>query len=130
VSKISAAARAAVVLCSPTAMPTFASRMAGASFALELLRYLFQAARGIRRPGVASIDLAYVACGRFDGFFETGLNPWDIAAGLLLVEEAGGRVTDYKGAGNPSFTHQVLATNGHIHGAMLEAVAGMRDIYG
>jgi myo-inositol-1(or 4)-monophosphatase len=97
---------------------------------LELLRYLFQAARGIRRPGVASIDLAYVACGRFDGFFETGLNPWDIAAGLLLVEEAGGRVTDYKGAGNPSFTHQVLATNGHIHGAMLEAVAGMRDIYG
>lgn len=97
---------------------------------LDVLRYLFKAARAVRRPGTASIDLAYVACGRFDGFFETGLNPWDIAAGMLLVEEAGGRVTDYRGAPDPTFTQQVLATNGRIHEAMLEAVSSMRNVFG
>ncbi len=55
------------------------------------------AAQAVRRDGSASLDLAYLACGRFDGFWEEGLRPWDIAAGVLLVEEAGGRVTDYKG---------------------------------
>lgn len=95
---------------------------------LEALRFFFQHSRGVRRPGVASIDLAYVAAGRFDAFFETGLNPWDIAAGLLLVEEAGGVVTDYRNHPNPIFRHQILATNGTLHAAMLEALAPMQDV--
>ena len=81
----------------------------------------------MRRPGSASIDLAYVACGRVDGFFETGLKAWDVAAGLLLVEEAGGRVTDFRDAPNPLFTGQLLATNGHVHAEMLELLAPLRD---
>jgi myo-inositol-1(or 4)-monophosphatase len=72
--------------------------------------------QGIRRMGAAAIDLAYVACGRFDGFYEQGLKPWDVAAGWLLVEEAGGRVSEY--SENKSFSlysPNILATNGKIH---------------
>ncbi|MGB0177321.1 MAG: inositol monophosphatase family protein, partial [Owenweeksia sp.] len=57
---------------------------------LELIRSFFEKTRGVRRLGSAATDLAYVACGRFDGFFEYGLSPWDVAAGALLVQEAGG----------------------------------------
>ncbi len=95
---------------------------------LEVLRRAMHAARGLRRPGAASVDLAYVACGRFDGFFETGLNAWDVAAGALLVEEAGGRVTDYHGAPNPLFARQILASNGLLHAALLDLLAPMRDV--
>lgn len=95
---------------------------------LEVLRAFFLKTRGIRRPGVASIDLAYVACGRFDGFFETGLNPWDVAAGVLLIEEAGGTVTNYCGEPNPIFDKQVLASNRHLHTAMQEVLTPMQDI--
>lgn len=95
---------------------------------LDVLKQFFQKTRGVRRPGVASIDLAYVAAGRFDAFFETGLYPWDVAAGLLLVEEAGGRVTDYRERSNPLFRRQVLASNGLIHAAMLEVLYPMRDM--
>ena len=87
-----------------------------------------QETRGVRRLGAAAIDLAYVACGRFDGFFETGLNAWDVAAGALLVEEAGGRVTDYHNAPNPLFKKQILATNGSLHEAMLDILTPMRDV--
>ena len=93
---------------------------------MAVFRRFMQEARGIRRFGSASIDLAYVACGRFDGFFETGLNAWDVAAGTLLVEEAGGRVTDYRDSPNPLFTKQILATNGLLHEAMLDILAPMR----
>ncbi|HXP90609.1 MAG TPA: inositol monophosphatase family protein [Fibrobacteria bacterium] len=72
-------------------------------------------ARGIRRLGTAGIDLAYVACGRMDGYWESFLQPWDCAAGALLVEEAGGRVTDYAGNRHDIFGLQTLATNGRIH---------------
>ena len=65
---------------------------------LECVRELLRSAEDIRRTGSAALDLAYVACGRSDGFFEAGLKPWDIAAGVLLVREAGGRVCDFKGA--------------------------------
>jgi myo-inositol-1(or 4)-monophosphatase len=95
---------------------------------LEVLEGFFQTTRGIRRPGVASVDLAYVAWGRFDAFFETGLSPWDVAAGMLLVEEAGGVVTDYTDGPSPVFARQILASNGLIHPDMLEALRPMKDI--
>ena len=76
--------------------------------------------RGIRRAGAASLDLAYVACGRFDGFWEALLKPWDTAAGVLLVEEAGGRVSDYQGETYNPFKKHLVATNGKIHGFMLQ----------
>ena len=95
---------------------------------LAVLRGFIQQTRGVRRFGSASVDLAYVACGRFEGFFETGLNPWDVAAGLLLVEEAGGRVTDYRNDTNPLFAKQLVASNGLIHEAMLEVLHPMRDV--
>ena len=85
---------------------------------LAVFRQFMQKAQGIRRPGSAAIDLAYVACGRFDGFFETGLYPWDIAAGIVLIEEGGGRVTNYWGEGDILFDKHILASNGHIHEEM------------
>lgn len=66
---------------------------------LECIRELLRTAEDIRRTGSAALDLAYVACGRGDGYFEAGVKPWDIAAGILLVREAGGRVCDFRGAG-------------------------------
>src|SRR6266699_6610972 len=65
-------------------------------FAREFANFTMQA-QAVRRDGSAALDLAYVACGRFDGFWEDGLNPWDVAAGVLLISEAGGRVTDFEG---------------------------------
>jgi myo-inositol-1(or 4)-monophosphatase len=78
------------------------------------------AAGGMRRLGSAALDLAYIAAGRFDGFWEVSLNPWDMAAGVLLVQEAGGCVTDFSGVGPNIYHKQVLATNGRLHGAILE----------
>ena len=69
----------------------------------------------MRRAGSAALDLAYVACGRFDAFWEFNLNPWDTAAGILLVEEAGGRVTDFAGGHFRLDSREVLASNGLIH---------------
>jgi len=76
----------------------------------EFSRY----SRGIRRLGSAALDMAYVACGRFDGFYEYGLNPWDVAAGTILVRNAGGIVDDFKLQGNPIFGEEIIAasTNG------------------
>jgi myo-inositol-1(or 4)-monophosphatase len=75
----------------------------------------------IRRLGSAALDLAYVASGRYDAYWELNLSPWDIAAGSLLVEEAGGTITQYDGAPLDIFSDKtVLATNGHFHGAMME----------
>ncbi len=71
--------------------------------------------RDIRRLGAAAVDLAYVACGRLDGFWELDLKPWDTAAGWLLVEEAGGRVTDFNGRAYSPFTKEILATNSRLH---------------
>ncbi len=77
-----------------------------------------QAARACRRNGAASLDLAYTAAGRFDGFWEMKLKPWDVAAGKLLVEEAGGRVSDFDGAPFNIYGEECLASNGQIHQAM------------
>jgi myo-inositol-1(or 4)-monophosphatase len=93
---------------------------------LAALRNLMQTTRGIRRPGSASIDLAYVAAGRFDAFFETHLSPWDVAAGIVLVREGGGRVAGFDEGIDPLSGVEILATNGHIHDAMLEQLAPLR----
>jgi myo-inositol-1(or 4)-monophosphatase len=69
----------------------------------------------IRRAGAAAVDLAYVACGRLDGFYEMCLQPWDTAAGWLLVEEAGGRVSDFAGGSYSVFQAEILASNGRLH---------------
>ncbi len=79
-------------------------------------------ARAVRRLGSAAIDLCYVAAGRMDGFWEQDLKPWDVAAGGLIVAEAGGRVTNWNDGAFSSREPAVLATNGHIHEAMLEVI--------
>lgn len=90
-------------------------------FARDFTNFTLQA-QAVRRDGSAALDLAYVACGRFDGFWENGLNPWDVAAGLLLIEEAGGRVTDFRGGPLDIYTPKVLASNGLLHEAMLRVL--------
>jgi len=79
--------------------------------------------RAVRRLGSAAIDLAYVAAGVFDGFWERSLNPWDICAGKLLVEEAGGVVTDYSGNPISIVTNQILASNGKVHSEMVNILS-------
>lgn len=88
-----------------------------ADFARHLTEFLLRS-RGVRRDGSAAIDMAYVACGRFDGFWEEGLNPWDMAAGVLLIEEAGGQVSYYGGEKFSIYRPPILATNGLIHSQM------------
>ncbi|GAB4342225.1 MAG: inositol monophosphatase family protein [Desulfobulbaceae bacterium] len=78
--------------------------------------------RDIRRCGAAAVDLAYVACGRFDGFWEMDLKPWDTAAGCLLVEEAGGRVSDFAGGPYTPFLKEILASNTALHQQLLEMI--------
>ncbi len=79
---------------------------------------------GIRRFGAASLDMAYVAQGRFDGFWESGLNDWDTAAGCLLIREAGGFVSDFRGRSNPIHSAQVLAANNSLHSKLHKLLAG------
>ena len=81
---------------------------------------LTRASRGVRRLGSAALDLAYVAAGRLDGFWEYYLNPWDTAAGYLLVSEADGRVSDASGGRYTAHEQSVLATNGHLHDEIIE----------
>jgi myo-inositol-1(or 4)-monophosphatase len=80
--------------------------------------------RGLRRCGAAALDLAWVACGRYDGFWELDLSPWDVAAGALLVREAGGRVSDLAGGPAPRTGRETVASNGRIHEAMLAVLRG------
>ncbi len=87
-------------------------------FERSLTEFLLKS-RGVRRDGSAAIDMAYVACGRFDGFWEEGLSPWDVAAGKLLIEEAGGQVTYYDGSPFSIYAPPICASNGGIHGEML-----------
>jgi myo-inositol-1(or 4)-monophosphatase len=83
-------------------------------------------ARAVRRLGSAALDLCYVAAGRLDGFWEDRLHPWDIAAGALVVEEAGGRVTDFAGAPVRLDRGQILATNGALHETMRAVIVDAR----
>lgn len=79
-------------------------------------------AQAIRRCGSAAIDLCYVACGRFDGFWELKLNPWDVAAGVLMVREAGGKVTDFSEGEHHLHHPEILASNGRIHASMRQVL--------
>jgi len=81
---------------------------------------------GVRRSGSAAVDLAWVSCGRLDFFWEFGLNPWDMAAGRLIVAEAGGRITDMKGKPHTLQSPHLLADNGHLHG---EALALFAEVF-
>ena len=84
-------------------------------------------ARAVRRLGAAALDLCYVAAGRFDGFWEQHLKPWDVAAGALIVEEAGGRVTGMDGSAfDPAAAH-LVASNGHLHDQMLRVIREFRE---
>lgn len=90
-------------------------------FERSLKEFLLRS-RGVRRDGSAAIDMAYVACGRFDGFWEEGLKPWDVAAGKLLIEEAGGMLTYYDGSPFNIYEPPICASNGLIHDQMLEVL--------
>ena len=89
---------------------------------LNLFSYFMKNTRGLRRMGSAAVDLAYTACGRFDSFYEYSLNPWDVAAGSLLVKEAGGNVCDFKGGNNFLFGKEIIASNATVHGDMLKSI--------
>lgn len=90
-------------------------------FARNFHNFIMQA-QAVRRDGSAALDLAYVACGRFDGFWEEGLKPWDVAAGVLLIEEAGGTVSRYDGREFDIYTPPIVASNGLIHQAMMDVL--------
>jgi len=77
---------------------------------------------GLRRLGSAAVDLAYTACGRFDGYYEYNLNPWDVAAGILIVRQAGGEVVNFKGGPECLNSRELLATNGKLTQEMLQVV--------
>jgi len=91
-------------------------------FARHFANFIMNA-QGVRRDGAAALDLAYVAAGRFDGFWEEGLKPWDVAAGALLIEEAGGKVSDYHRGPLDIFNPPILASNGLIHEQMMRVLA-------
>ncbi len=88
--------------------------------------HLTDSCQGVRRAGSAALDLAYVACGRLDGHWELGLRPWDVAAGALLVEEAGGKVTSFDKGALDIYSGVILATNGHIHDQISTEILSVR----
>lgn len=89
---------------------------------LNVFKNLLHQTRGLRRWGAAAVDLAYVACGRFDGFFEYNLNTWDIAAGALIIQEAGGKVGDFQGGDQFGDGMEVVASNAHIFDQLIEVI--------
>lgn len=89
----------------------------------DILQEFTKKSRGLRRLGSAALDLAYVACGKFDGFYEYGLNPWDVAAGAIIVKEAGGKVSDFKGKGDFVFGEEIIADNGLITKEFFEVIS-------
>ena len=95
---------------------------------LEIFERFVRKGVPVRRLGSAAIDLCWVACGRFDGFYEHKLEAWDSAAGYLIVEEAGGKVTDHEGNKFSVYQHKVLATNGKIHDEMLDVINNRKEL--
>lgn len=84
--------------------------------------YLTHLTQGVRRSGSASMDLVAVACGRLDGYWERGLSPWDVTAGVVIVEEAGGQITAYDGSPFDLQSGRIVATNGHLHSSLVTAL--------
>ncbi len=82
---------------------------------MDLFKELMQCTQGIRRIGSASVDMCYVACGRFEVFYEYGLKPWDVSAGTIIVEEAGGRVSDFWNGDTHIFERSIIASNKKLH---------------
>lgn len=95
---------------------------AAAMDALEVFKHFLALGLPVRRPGAAAIDLCYVACGRIDGFFEYKLQAWDCAAAILIIEEAGGRVSNFSNSAYNYADKKIVATNGHLHTQMLEII--------
>ena len=87
---------------------------------VAMLKAILTHSQGIRRPGAATLDLAYLACGRLDAFWEVGLKPWDTAAGYLLVEEAGGTLSNFSGTPFSPFIPELLASNSRLHKNLIE----------
>jgi myo-inositol-1(or 4)-monophosphatase len=98
-----------------------------ADFYLRFFRQFMMKSIAIRRPGSAALDLCYVAAGRFDGYWELKIHSWDVAAGGLMVTEAGGKVTDFKGENFSIYDEEIIASNGLIHQEMLEVIQGVHE---
>lgn len=90
---------------------------------LQVLGAFMGSSHGVRRIGSAALDLAYVAAGRFEGFFEYNLNAWDVAAGVVIVQEAGGKLSKFTEGGDYIFGREIVASNGNIHSEMLQTIA-------
>ena len=108
-----------------TGFPSGALR--GASDLVELFGSFLQQARAVRRLGSAALDLCYVATGRFEAFWEQHLKPWDVCAGVLIVEEAGGRVTGMDGGPFDATAGHLIASNGALHDEMLRVIREFRE---
>ena len=117
---------AAVKACLVTGFPYTYINMPNGP--LEIFDRFIRKGVPVRRLGSAAIDLCWVAAGRFDGFYEHKLEPWDSAAGFLMVEEAGGKVTDFTGAPYSVYQHRILATNGFIHEEMLAVINNEKEL--
>jgi myo-inositol-1(or 4)-monophosphatase len=89
---------------------------------IRQFRQFLVASQAVRRGGSAALDLSYVAAGRLDGFWELNLQPWDTAAGRIILEEAGGRTTDFKGGPFSVYMKEILASNGRLHEQMLQVL--------
>ncbi len=89
---------------------------------LESLEYFMENSHGVRRLGSAATDLVYVACGRFEAFYEYSLSPWDVAAGAFIVQQAGGKVSDFKGENNYIFGKEIIATNNFVFDNFLDNI--------
>ena len=101
-----------------------------ADFYLAFFREAMARAQGVRRSGSAALDLCWLACGRLDAFWEWKLRPWDTAAGRLVVEEAGGRVTDFRGGPHQIDGEETAASNGRLHAPLLDMLAAVRSVLG
>jgi myo-inositol-1(or 4)-monophosphatase len=95
---------------------------------MKTLEYFFQESHGIRRLGSAATDLVYVACGRFEAFYEYSLSPWDVAAGALIVERAGGKVSDFKGGNNYLYGKEILSANNLVFSEFLDIIKRFMDV--
>ena len=97
-------------------------------FYLRYFRKFISKSFAVRRPGSAALDLSYLSAGRFDGFWELKLHPWDVVAGSLMVTEAGGKVTDFQGHPFQIYAEEILASNGLIHEEMLQAIQEIQKV--
>jgi myo-inositol-1(or 4)-monophosphatase len=94
---------------------------------MKTMDYFMKNSHGIRRLGSAATDLAYVSCGRYDSFYEYGLHAWDVAAGVVLIREAGGKVSDFKGGDDFLFGGNIVAANGSLFDEMFDVINNMME---